>query len=143
MNIECVKVPAFSAISLNLPPHQKDETAAIVERSRAQYAISRGSVERFVGERYLLNDTVEAKKRPAIDRPAKPAPEKPKLAVSDRLAQIVLPPKPLQEALPAETSEESAPKPAKRKRKRTRRKKKDKPTSDMHDIAGDGVIRLQ
>lgn len=47
------KVPAFSAISLNLPDYGADQTQRIVEQSRAAYASSRDFVERYVGERYL------------------------------------------------------------------------------------------
>ena len=76
MTIEGEKVPAFSAISLNLPPRQHDYSAHIVDRSRAQYAVSRDFVERYVRERYL---TAPTESTPKIDRqtsgraPAKPA----------------------------------------------------------------------
>jgi hypothetical protein len=53
LTIEGEKVPAFSAISLNLPPLQGDQTEAIINRSRAEYGSSRSVVENFVGERYL------------------------------------------------------------------------------------------
>ena len=55
MTIEGEKVPAFSAISLNLPPQGEDHTAYIIEKSRAIYASSKEYVERFVRERYLLD----------------------------------------------------------------------------------------
>ncbi len=53
LTIEGEKVPAFSAISLNLPPVEGDQTQAIIARSRAEYGSSRSVVENFVGERYL------------------------------------------------------------------------------------------
>lgn len=53
MTIEGEKVPAFSAVTLNLPPQSGDETQYIVEHSRSLYASSREVVERYVGERYL------------------------------------------------------------------------------------------
>lgn len=53
MTIEGEKVPAFSAISLSLPPIVGDQTDAIIARSRAEYGSSRTVVENFVGERYL------------------------------------------------------------------------------------------
>lgn len=53
LTIDGEKVPAFSAISLNLPPLEADNTEAIIARSRAQYSSSRSVVENFVGERYL------------------------------------------------------------------------------------------
>jgi hypothetical protein len=56
MTIEGEKTPAFSAISLNLPPQQADYSASIVEYSRAAYASSRQYVERYVNERYQFDD---------------------------------------------------------------------------------------
>jgi hypothetical protein len=53
MTIEGEKVPAFSAVSLNLPPIEGGQTEAIIANSRAVYASSREVVEGFVGERYL------------------------------------------------------------------------------------------
>ena len=55
MTIEGEKVPAFSAITLNLPAIAADQTETIVEHSRSQYAASRAYVERSVGERYVVN----------------------------------------------------------------------------------------
>ena len=53
MTIEGEKVPAFSAITLNLPPLGADQTQTIIEQSRAQYAASRDYIERYVNDRYL------------------------------------------------------------------------------------------
>lgn len=53
LTIEGEKVPAFSAISLNLPPVEADQTQAIIARSRAEYGSTKSVVENFVGERYL------------------------------------------------------------------------------------------
>lgn len=55
MTIEGEKVPAFSAITLNLPEQNFDQTEHIIEHSRAVYTASRGYVERYVGERYVLD----------------------------------------------------------------------------------------
>lgn len=55
MTIEGEKVPAFSAITLNLPDIGEDQTQTIIENSRALYAASRGYVERYVNERYLVS----------------------------------------------------------------------------------------
>ncbi len=52
MTIEGEKVPAFSSISLNLPPQEQDYSAEIIKNSRARYAVSRELVDKFVGERY-------------------------------------------------------------------------------------------
>jgi hypothetical protein len=73
LTIEGEKVPAFSAISLNLPPQQENQTDMIIERSRAQYAVSRAFVERYVNERYLSNDAPDQRQakreQPVISRP--------------------------------------------------------------------------
>lgn len=53
LTIQGEKVPAFSAVSLNLPPAGENQTDAIIARSRAVYASSRAYVESYVGERYL------------------------------------------------------------------------------------------
>jgi hypothetical protein len=60
MTIEGEKIPGFSAISLNLPPEGPSYVAQIVERSRAQYAVSREYVDRYVSERYLLQNQAPA-----------------------------------------------------------------------------------
>jgi hypothetical protein len=69
MTIDGEKVPAFSAISLNLPPQGEDNTAYIVDRSRARYASSREFVERFVHERYMLEGKSTKDKKEAAPRP--------------------------------------------------------------------------
>lgn len=53
MTIEGEKVPAFSAVSLNLPVQEDSSSSFIIEHSRSLYASSREVVERYVGERYL------------------------------------------------------------------------------------------
>jgi hypothetical protein len=55
MTIEGEKSPAFSAITLDLPPFEADETAAIIENSRSEYAMDRGSVEQYINQRYHLS----------------------------------------------------------------------------------------
>jgi len=57
MTIEGEKVPAYSAVTLNLPVQQIDETDRIIKNSRALYAASKTYVEHYVGERYLLDTT--------------------------------------------------------------------------------------
>jgi hypothetical protein len=47
MTIDGEKIQAFSAITLNLPPQVEDNSQAIIESSRAQYAINKDHVERF------------------------------------------------------------------------------------------------
>ena len=132
MTIEGEKVQAFSAISLNLPPLQADQSAAIVERSRTQYAVSRDFVERYVHERYLFDtNPVKSTPRPAAsplveqsaDQPSPPA----HLAAKALAASV-------------------DPVPDKPKRKRTRhRKKRDtpQPSADFQEITNDGVIHFK
>ncbi|HEY4160902.1 MAG TPA: DUF87 domain-containing protein [Candidatus Saccharimonadales bacterium] len=140
MTIGGEKVPAFSAISLNLPPFATDYSTQIIAHSRSQYAQSRESVERYVGERYLVGDTTSkpANPRPAKPKPANsapapapapPAPVQPKpqspKSTAAALSQAVLgqvdPPK--TEPEPAATPLEPGAAPVKRKRTRKRKRK--------------------
>lgn len=144
MTIEGEKVPAFSAISLNLPPHQADYTAHIVERSRREYAVSKDFVSRYVHERYLA-DTAEKPKsqEPAATVAAPVVPSTQPTATVDKLARTVT------AALGTNTGSGEEPKP---KRKRTRKRKKKAaadPTdhvsrqTEPQEITGSGEIRLQ
>ncbi len=72
MAIEGEKVPAFSAISLNLPPLLADETEGIVARSRARYATSRSVVEGYVGERYMGMSNTNPASGAAESKPQRP-----------------------------------------------------------------------
>jgi hypothetical protein len=142
MTIEGEKVPAFSAISLNLPPQQADNTAEIVERSRAQYAVSRDFVERYVGERY---STLPAKLSPAEQPkpkpkslPANPAPAQPAVVTPAEPADKADQPP----ARPSESGEAELPKKPKRKRTRKRKSKKTGAESDIHEITSSGTIDL-
>ena len=135
MTIEGEKIPGFSAISLNLPPDGPDYTAQIVERSRAQYAVSREYVDRYVGERYLLQETKKpqpAKQPKEQSHPAKPNAEVPKpktepTSVPQSIGHVVI------EQPAVDTAGEETAKP---KRKRTRkRKKKSAETPTTHEAA--------
>lgn len=137
MTIEGEKVPAFSAITLNLPEQHFDQTARIVENSRAHYAVSRGYVERYVAERYLLDTKPQqasranqpaAKPKPTSS-PVLPALPEPPLTTKELPAQPVVASAPQPEpAAPADIAAASSsveePKP-KRKRRRRRRKHAD------------------
>ena len=130
------KMPAFSAISLNLPPFGVDYTPQIVEHSRAQYAKPRGLVEAYVQDRYLSGTTSQkpepkaAKPKPGKSekpdnpKPAQPSKDKPaqppvqapvpKPAARPKspaaaISQVVLGPPPAQ---PPERPAEPAPRPA-------------------------------
>lgn len=138
MTIEGEKVPAFSAISLNLPTQTFDYSQHIIERSRHLYAVSRDYVERYVGERYLLDTKPPESKRPTVPK-AVPA-------VPTQALPVFSQPRPVDP--PAEE-----PEPAKPKRKRRRKRKKtsedssaaagSKTSSQSAEISGDGVIRLR
>ncbi len=150
MTIGGEKVPAFSAISLNLPPFGADYSPQIIAHSRAQYAQTRDYLERYMAERYQVTDSAApkpAEPKPAKQSPAAAQPQAPKPAApvsapappvakkpqspAVALSQAVLGslPKPAPTPAPASRGPQAlepgaapAP-PAKRKRKRTRRKK--------------------
>lgn len=147
MTIDGEKVPAFSAISLNLPPQAQDYSAQIIEHSRAQYAVSRSYVEGYVGDRYLLtanspqpHQQAPREQKPRIQQSIPPkvaASDQPSASVPDQTSprSHVLPTAAVQsviaDLLPkkivssaTDITEEAASKP---KRKRTRRRKR-KPT---------------
>jgi hypothetical protein len=76
MTIEGEKVPAFSAVSLNLPPLPPSQFDDIIARSRAQYSVTRDFVERYVGERYLNpNDKPQEQTAPPPSAAAVTAPK--------------------------------------------------------------------
>jgi hypothetical protein len=142
MTIDGEKVPSFSAISLNLPSPGEDYTNHIIDNSRRSYSVSREFVDRYVRERYMLDDNT-----------AKPAPPvKPKKTVEPKTvalpqesepapAKAAAPP----QAAPAEAASE--PVPAKSKRKRTRRRKSKSPQSAAEaqptEMSGGGTIHLK
>ena len=131
MTIEGEKIPGFSAISLNLPPDGDDYTPHIIERSRTQYAVSRDYVDRYVGERYLLQEAPKAVPQPKPEKPKtqpgsgafpakpgaapqpKPAAKKTRQTSPRTLGRAAL-------KLPLMSSDKP-----KRKRKRSRKKKSD------------------
>ena len=94
MTIEGEKVPAFSSVTLNLPPLTQDYTAAIIANSREHYAYSREIVEKFVQEQYL-----DAAAEP---KPAKPSPAPPKVTTPAK-------PQPLPVTVPQPTAPAAAP----------------------------------
>jgi hypothetical protein len=123
MAINGEKSPAFSAISLDLPAQEFDETANIIEHSRRQYALPRSQVEDYVRERYLLNTKPVAEPRsPALKPSKKPeAPKqeaKPKPSAKDRASNM------------GHAAIKGFDVKLKTKRKRTRRRNK-KPSTDL------------
>jgi hypothetical protein len=134
MTIEGEKVPAFSAVTLNLPAQNEDHTAMIIERSRAQYAVSRNFVERYVNERY----SSQAVAKPVAQVKPLPA-SQPKPAIVPAAPQQ---PTPAPHTEPVMADEE----PKKPKRKRTRKRKNKTTTaldSDMHEITSSGSVNLK
>lgn len=143
MTIGGEKVPAFSAISLNLPPFQADYSQQIIAHSRARYAQSREYVERYMVERYApSNDQPPQQPKPtkpkaaappaATAKPATPRPSTPvsPAAVLSKAALAQPKPEPAPEPIP-----EAAP--VKPKRKRTRKRKK------KSAAAGEGTTTAQ
>ncbi|MFA5172671.1 MAG: type IV secretion system DNA-binding domain-containing protein, partial [Sulfuriferula sp.] len=61
MVINGEKVPAFSARTLQLPPPQADNTAAIVEYTRAHYSRTREDVERSINELIMPPEQLQRK----------------------------------------------------------------------------------
>ncbi len=79
MTIDGEKTPAFSATTLDLPEQQFDQTANIIEQSRAHYAISRGDAETYIHRHYELE--AQAHREPvSVDAKPTPAPAAPKAA---------------------------------------------------------------
>jgi len=162
MTIEGEKVPAFSAISLNLPERQTDQSAVIVERSRAQYAVSREFVERYVHERYLIgpeqpksvpaNNPLTPKTVPTAPKAPKENPiakpvGQPQHAAAKMVEAVVRP-----DAVPLANGQVAVATEAKPKRKRTRSRKKKSASQTppvvvpgaLQEISGEaGVIHLQ
>ncbi len=132
--IEGEKIAAFSAISLNLPADGPDYSDAIITRSRAEYAVSREFVDRYVGDRYLVEDP-QQRPKPPIDKPTQVVPVQ-----SAAPKQLI--PKPDFIPIP-EPATEKVDKP---KRKRTRRKKStDKPVAPPAATkpVDDSVLRVK
>src|SRR5690606_15382993 len=61
MVINGEKAPAFSARTLQLPPPQTDNTAAIIEHTRANYSQSREAVEKAINDLIQPPDNLQRK----------------------------------------------------------------------------------
>jgi hypothetical protein len=142
MTIEGEKVPAFSAISLNLPDKQDDYSAYIIERSRAQYASSREYVEKYVGERYLLKATTPKPSQqprplvsPVSQQRTAPKHNTAEAVIAAATAEHVADTKPAGIPLPQPDEQVVLhEQPARPKRKRTRRRKKTAQSVDESTI---------
>lgn len=136
MTIEGEKVQAFSATSLNLPPYGEDYSPVIIEQSRATYASSRDFVERYVGERYLLNTANQQATQPKQPAQPKKQPEKPK-APATPAAFVTA------SQIAVDSADEKEAKP---KRKRTRKRKSKATTAtthpDLKDFDQENAVKL-
>jgi hypothetical protein len=65
MTIGGEKSPAFSAISLDLPPQKADETANIIQLSRNQYSLNKPEVEQYIQARHKYGAPIEQAKKEA------------------------------------------------------------------------------
>ena len=110
------KTPAFSARTLNLPPAQADNTAAIIEHTRRHYSRARAEVEQEISE--LV--------QPRSNAPAAQPPQ-PNVATWPLNAQTqVVTPEQSTDQVKQPMAGES---PVKKKRSRTRKRKSTTPTA--------------
>jgi hypothetical protein len=136
MTIEGEKVPAFSAVSLSLPPLPPSQFDDIITRSRAQYSVTRDFVERYVGERYLNpNDRFEQTPPPpraaAVPKPVTAKPPVTPQVVGPAVGHTAV------AAEPAPATDDAP------KKKRTRKRKK-KTTDQPAPAAKDATeMRIQ
>jgi hypothetical protein len=155
MTIEGEKVPAFSAVTLNLPPLQLDETDNIINHSRSLYASSRGYVEKYVGERYLLDTNNPYPTTPIS--PAQPTTPQSSQPVQPpiKTTNPTQPPEPplvvhsqmVSDAVGQSVSQDDESRP-KRHRSRRRRHSStsntlERPASSLRDLAPEDVIDLK
>jgi hypothetical protein len=129
MTIQGEKTPAFSAFTIDLPPHETDETANIIEHSRAEYALHLTSVEDHIRKNYI----VESKKpSPAPPKPAAPKPTVKSVDNDNEAKPASMPKKEPEAQVPAEKKISNPVRGVAvgkvavttQKRKRTRRRKK-------------------
>ncbi|HYH36239.1 MAG TPA: type IV secretory system conjugative DNA transfer family protein, partial [Candidatus Saccharimonadales bacterium] len=78
MTIDGEKTPAFSATTLNLPEHPPEQTATIIEHSRANHAIQRAEAESYIHGHYGLDGKI-ASEQPKMTpkRHVRPEPKTP------------------------------------------------------------------
>jgi hypothetical protein len=140
MTIEGEKVPAYSAVTLNLPVPQVDETEHIIQHSRDLYASSKAYVEHFVGERYLL-DTTKPSGSPTVNTPPVAQSPRPLTSVSSPSIQS----QPTFDQTPQATDQLRP----KRRRPRHRHRQGSvaeagqKSDNALHELNSDSVINLK
>lgn len=88
MVIQGEKAPAFSATTLNLPPAQVDNSAAIIEHSRQFYSRPRLEVEQAINAIIQPPETLKKPKKPAASPAPQPAaPNKPRIVMQQPTPQ--------------------------------------------------------
>jgi hypothetical protein len=70
MTIAGEKTPAFSAVTLDLPPQQADESAQIIQHSRSEFALHRDEVGKYIGERYGFTAKAALTAKPSAPKPS-------------------------------------------------------------------------
>lgn len=98
MTISGEKTPAFSAVTLDLPKQQFDETPNIIQNSRAVYSLHRSSVEVHINQQYAEtparneakpSNVAEDSQLPRQTTPPQTVPTPPRTQV-DRTTQAVV-----------------------------------------------------
>jgi hypothetical protein len=126
MTIYGEKVPAFSAVTIDVPPHNSDNSDAIIAHSRELYALDRASVESFVSDRYNLKNVT-----PVVTEVAKPKPAPPKQTESTDTEKKPSAGNMGKAAVKASDVEVNL-----KKRKRIRRRKRNKANNNPTDTSG-------
>jgi hypothetical protein len=124
MTIEGEKSPAFSAITMDMPEHQFDETTNIVYNSRSQYALHRTDVEKYILERYGLDNKPVDTHKPKENRKEVRSEVKSQFASVKQASEPKKETKHITLATIGRTAVGSSPLKIKLKRKRRRRNKK-------------------
>lgn len=134
MVINGEKTPAFSARTLQLPPAQTDNSAAIIEHTRANYSQSREAVEQAINQIIMPPENLKKQPAPQVQSQTQ-AKQWPVDAGATPVVDVVspeqpaTPPEPNRPKLVVETPEGEAAvtaateAPAKKKRSRRRKKK--------------------
>jgi hypothetical protein len=92
MTIAGEKTPAFSAVTLDLPPQQADESAQIIQHSRSEFSLHRDEVGKYIGERYGFTAKTASTAKPAAPKPPALVEPKPEAKTSEQ--PVVEPDKP-------------------------------------------------
>ena len=139
MTIYGEKTQAFSAITLDLPAYETDNSEAIIANSRQQYALDKASVESFVSDRYNLKNNTSI--------PANEVKPEPSRTTEPKDLNPALKPPSIKMGVAAVKAADVAIKPKKRKRLRRRRSKSTNnqasPVNDNLDSDSEHTIFLR